>query len=397
MSCLNTPTSSTHSPTHYAVIDCETTGIGAHDRIVEVAAVLLDGRTLEVIGEFDTLVNPTRDVGPTEIHGIQSSMVSAAPVFSEIAAALSARVHGAVLVGHNLPFDVRFVASECARASVPFDPGAGICTYRLTGERLAHAVARRRIPLEGHHRALADARATAMLFRDIGKRSPYALPASMPMERPSGVARTLRREAVGAPSSTPLARLIAGGYPPSSRDAGIAYFELLDRVLADGDLSAEERSELDAAVARLGLAPAEVRKMHEAYLASIVVAAARDGVISGSERALLVTVARALGLEHSPLPAVTPLPAASGITPGMRICFTGSALGADGRPLARHELEGLAARAGCQPVATVTRRACDLLVAADADTASGKAQKARSYGIPVMAVAAFLSELGASA
>ena len=56
----------------YAVIDVETTGLHNQDRIVEIAIVTLD-QDLTVVDEFDTLVDPGRDVGPTGIHGITAS------------------------------------------------------------------------------------------------------------------------------------------------------------------------------------------------------------------------------------------------------------------------------------------------------------------------------------
>ena len=42
----------------------------------------------------------------------------------------------------------------------------------------------------------------------------------------------------------------------------------------------------------------------------------------------------------------------------------------------------------------MTKKNCDLLVAADASSSSGKARKARDYGIPVVSVAAFVEQLG---
>jgi DNA polymerase III epsilon subunit-like protein len=78
----------------FAVVDVETTGLYNSDRVVEVAVVTItaDGR---VVDEWDTLINPQRDVGPTHIHRITPSMVSAAPTFEEIAVALARRLDGA--------------------------------------------------------------------------------------------------------------------------------------------------------------------------------------------------------------------------------------------------------------------------------------------------------------
>lgn len=96
-------------------IDCETTGFGKHDRIVEFAAVEVDIDTGQVVDEIDTLINPERDVGPVDVHGVTASMVSAAPTFEEAAGALGRRLQGAVLVAHNLAFDARLLGQEFQR------------------------------------------------------------------------------------------------------------------------------------------------------------------------------------------------------------------------------------------------------------------------------------------
>lgn len=120
------------------VVDVETTGFYKTDRIVEVAAVTVD-RCGEVIDEWDTLVNPERDVGPVHVHGISATMVSVAPHFDEIAEALARRLDGAVLAAHNLAFDLRMLGRELERASARFSPGKGVCTLRLTSAKLRDA------------------------------------------------------------------------------------------------------------------------------------------------------------------------------------------------------------------------------------------------------------------
>ena len=151
----------------FVVIDCETTGLGRRDRIVEIAVLTLESGGLEPIDEYDTLINPERDVGPTGVHGITASMVEAAPVFGEVAVAVARRINGATLVAHNLHFDTRVLAYEFARLGVHLDAGAGMCTLRATGDKLCVACTRFGIPLVEQHRALADARATAELVRQV--------------------------------------------------------------------------------------------------------------------------------------------------------------------------------------------------------------------------------------
>jgi len=51
------------------VIDVETTGLfpNGHDRIIEIAAIKINPDGIRT-DQFETLVNPNRDVGPTFIH-----------------------------------------------------------------------------------------------------------------------------------------------------------------------------------------------------------------------------------------------------------------------------------------------------------------------------------------
>lgn len=159
-------------------IDCETTGLGRDDRIVEFAAVTLDPLTWEPANEYDTLINPEREEGARRLRGVTPSMLDEAPTFAEAAPALASRLRGVILIAHNLAFDARMLACEFGRLGVSFDAGAGLCTYRATRERLATACRRRGIELPGRwHRALTDARATAALAREVldrGRDGPLA-------------------------------------------------------------------------------------------------------------------------------------------------------------------------------------------------------------------------------
>lgn len=54
---------------HIAVIDVETTGLSPwrHDRVVEIAIVVMSPNGM-IETEYETLVNPNRDIGPSSIH-----------------------------------------------------------------------------------------------------------------------------------------------------------------------------------------------------------------------------------------------------------------------------------------------------------------------------------------
>lgn len=377
-----------------AVVDVETTGLYNTDRIVEVAVVVLDGGG-NVVDEYDTLVDPQRDVGPTDLHGITATMVSAAPTFEEIAAALAARLDGAVLVAHNLTFDVRMLRNEFERVGARLLPGDGLCTLETTGERLSVACERFEIPLTMAHRALCDARATAQLLMELIDEAPELPPARVEALSCPLNPRTLRREAIGGATSSVVTRLVDKGRYPTSDGAMLSYLDALDWALDDLIITEEESTHLRALSTELGLRADDVRMAHRRYFESVIAGAMKDGIITAEEHRLMNAVGTALGVEGVTIPEVTRLVAAPSAFPtGVRICFTGSAVNSNGKKIPRSDLEAAAAGLGFQPVRSVTKRSCDMLVAADPCSASGKAKKARGFGIPIMSVLQFCEKIG---
>lgn len=171
------------TPTAYAVVDVETTGFAARgrDRIVEVAVVRVapDGT---VLGEWSSLVNPHRPLGAAEVHGITEDDVAGAPSFTGIAPTLAAQLDGAVLVAHNVSFDLGFLDAEFTRTGHLFTPSATLCTMKLddhvhrTGRRrLSDCLSAVSVPAThgAAHRALADAKATADLLRHYLTHRPH--------------------------------------------------------------------------------------------------------------------------------------------------------------------------------------------------------------------------------
>lgn len=377
-----------------AVIDCETTGLSSRDRIVEIAVVVLDPTSLEVVDEYDTLVNPQRDVGPVHIHGISAAMVEAAPTFEEIAGELAARLDGSVLVAHNLPFDTRMLGGEFARLDATFAEGTGICTLRLSGTRLAVASAEHGVPLDDHHRALADARASAGLLRALRERVPSATsPAAIDGQLQRSF-RTLRRDAFALDGASVLARFIAEAEVRSG-SFDRAYLETLDWMLDDFDLDPDEWAALTLLAHRAGAGADDVAELHTRYLDAFIAASRRDGIVSDLEHATLRRLADLLDVPVTRVPEPDPRPAVDGLRAGMGVCFTGTAVDARGDSWARGRLEDVARAAGLRPVASVTRSGCDVLVAADPSSSSGKARRAREYDIPVIGVDEFLDLTGA--
>jgi DNA polymerase III subunit epsilon len=174
----------------FLVVDVETTGIGARagDRVTEVAAVLVNGGEIREV--FSSLVNPGRPIPSfiTRLTGIDDAMVRTAPRFREIAGDLAQQMVGRVFVAHNARFDWNFLSAEYDRvASAPLESltNQQLCTVRLARRFLSHlprrnldAVANHYgVAIEGRHRAMGDARATAHvlvgLLRDAERSGLY--------------------------------------------------------------------------------------------------------------------------------------------------------------------------------------------------------------------------------
>jgi DNA polymerase-3 subunit epsilon len=377
----------------YVVVDVETTGLGKADRIVEIAAVVLDGSTLEVLDEYDTLINPMRDVGPTAIHGVTASMVEAAPTFQDVAISLGNILDGRILVAHNISFDKRFVNQEFERAGAAFDAGYGICTLALTREKLAAACARRGIQISQAHRALADARATGLLLASVLSDAGDAEPIAIEGLVGDWNTMTLRRDVFPDSLQLPIVRKPRTLRFPTSDGTLMAYLDVLDSYLDDLVLTELERSSLQEFAQELGIDSARIPDLHGAYLQSVIYAAQRDGRISEFEHDTMVRIATTLNLPIDDIPDVSAVQLVPSNLEGLRVCFTGEPV-LDGRALARSVLESIAANAGLQPVSSVTKKGCDLLVAADTSSMSGKAKKAMDYGIPVMSAVEFLTAIG---
>ena len=376
------------------VVDVETTGFGRNDRIVEIAAVTLDPDSLETVDEYDTLINPERDVGPTHVHGISASMVEAAPVFREVATEVGRQLNGNVLIAHNLPFDARMLAYEFRRHDIPFDKGVGMCTLRATRQKLGFACQDRGIPLTHEHRALADVRATAELARrlrlpDHCRDTATARIGHIP--HPPNP-RTLRR-GLADRATSPMERMVSRARYPHADEAVCHYLYLLDWILDDGIIDANEQSELDRVARELGISDQVRRKAHQDYLDCIVAAAQRDGIITVAEHDLIAGVAGQLRITHTEIPAVTQSETGKPITAGSRVCFTGAVtVGSEALP--RELLERMAERSRFRCVRSVTRSGCDVLVAADVSSGSSKMRNARKWGIPVVSAADFLAACG---
>jgi len=165
----------------FVVVDLETTG-GSPTAcaITEVGAVKLQGGAS--LGTFQTLVNPGVAIPPeiTYLTGITEAMVLPAPRIEEVLPSLLEFVGNAVVVGHNVRFDLSFLRAALERAGRPRLANPSIDTCALARRLVRDEVPNCRLDtLARHfrtgwrpsHRALDDALATGDVLHALLERA----------------------------------------------------------------------------------------------------------------------------------------------------------------------------------------------------------------------------------
>lgn len=376
----------------FAVVDTETTGFGKTDRVLEIGIVLVDGN--EITQEWETLINPERDISNSNIHGITSDVVSLAPVFAEVVDEISAFLDNRVFVAHNIPFDARMLGQEFTRLNRMVDFGKGFCTLQATRSKLDVACLKYGVKNSTAHRALTDARATALILSQVFGDGYELSPVRVEGYTRGVAARTLSRSALDSSYSSgqqTLRRIVRNFEMVGMRGAQLSYMDALSSVMSDFVLTDDELRHLKEWAADLGISAEQQRQAHEDFLSMVIDAANRDCYLSDTELELISKAAATLGLEapSSPSSQVT----FNLVNAGVRVCFTGEARDDNGVEIPREVLEQRARSSGLVPVNDVTKKGCDLLVAVDKSSMSGKAKKARAHGIPVISVTEFLKSV----
>jgi DNA polymerase-3 subunit epsilon len=320
-----------------------------------------------------------------------AEVVSLAPTFNEIVDEIAYLLQGRILVAHNLPFDSRMLRAEFDRLGRHLDLGRGFCTLQATKEKLSTACLNYGISNEAAHRAVTDARATALLlgkiFREDGALVPVQIEGSSARRSTRVFARPASQKEQ-APVQMTLQRAVRHVSINGCQGSLLSYMDGLCSVLADMQLTAEERLYLNDWARELSLTKEQQAQVHQTFIESVVDAANRDSFISDRERDQIEKIAQELGVEVN-LPRSKATQAE--FMPGIRVCFTGQVIDSQGNELSREELHSKALALGYIPVESVTKKKCDLVVAADKSSMSGKAKKARDYGISVISVQEFLA------
>lgn len=153
-------------PRDYVALDLETTGlVPAYDDIIEIALVRVkDGNPIET---YQTLVNPGYEIDDfiVDLTGITNEMLASAPTLMEVLTEAASFIGDAIIVGHNVHFDVNFLYDALAQYLNSPLVNDVYDTLRLSRRLFPDAADHRLdtmltifgISSDQHHRALADA------------------------------------------------------------------------------------------------------------------------------------------------------------------------------------------------------------------------------------------------
>jgi DNA polymerase III epsilon subunit family exonuclease len=160
-----------------AFVDVETTGASAEwgDRVIEIGIVRMEaGRR---VAEYQQLLDPSRRIGPgiVALTGICQQMVDGQPKFADQLPRVVELLSGAIVLGHNVRFDLSFLSAEFRRCGKEMTDQLGavpvLDTVRIARRRFGRGgnglqILSRRLGIEpvSAHRALADAQTTALVF-----------------------------------------------------------------------------------------------------------------------------------------------------------------------------------------------------------------------------------------
>jgi len=169
----------------FVVLDLETSGAAPSKGagITEIGAIKV--RRGEIIGEFQSLVNPQHGLPDfiTSLTGITDSMLAGAPTIDSLLPIFLEFLgshHETVLVAHNAPFDLGFLKAAAATHGFLWPEytvldTARMARYVLERDEVANCKLSTLAPFFGattspNHRALDDARATVDVLRGIIER-----------------------------------------------------------------------------------------------------------------------------------------------------------------------------------------------------------------------------------
>jgi DNA polymerase III epsilon subunit family exonuclease len=163
-----------------AIVDVETTGVSADlgDRVIEIGIARIECGRIAV--QYEQLIDPQRHIsaGVSALTGITQQMVAGQPTFKQALESICPLLKNAVVVGHNVRFDLWFLHREFRRCVLDIckelNDAHVMDTVRIARRRFGRGgnglqMLCRRLGYEppAAHRALADAITTFHVFEKM--------------------------------------------------------------------------------------------------------------------------------------------------------------------------------------------------------------------------------------
>ncbi len=342
------------------------TDAGEYGRLLELSVAL--ERSAGEMLQVSTLINPMRDMS-TSPSGLSPSEVTLAPTIEELRALLAVLLDGFVVT----TFGASRVLDQIGWSDSVVDEGVWI-DARDFDIRPESEVLESSIQTAGD---LADrARLLAGTCSDAGLGAPVSniglrLLAGLTLQARSGTAAINGAIEHWFASQSLESRILKIAMVASD-PADIALLR------GDPDFVANE---------------SEYKELASSALDRLINAAQRDNRLSETEGVRIDAFAQAFGIAYRRTDFESPESDELTLRPGLRVCLTGSPANDSDQRLKKPALREVLKHNGMTETGSVTRSGCDLLVALDASSMSGKAKQARKFGIPVVSSEEFLRRI----
>lgn len=163
-------------PNDYVVVDLETTGLDYHwDNIIEIAAIRFrNGKEIE---RYEQLVSIDRELPSfiTTLTGITAEMLQGCPRIDQVIKDLSVFLGSDIIIGHNVNFDMRFLATAYAKHLGIELSNSCVDTMRIARKvlpelqryKLKDLATHYKIAYDGAHRSGVDCEITNICYRHL--------------------------------------------------------------------------------------------------------------------------------------------------------------------------------------------------------------------------------------
>ena len=399
----------------FTLIDLETTGLfpSKYDKITEISLKKVN-KNGELIDKYTTLVNPERDLGPTSLHKISNLDINNAPKFDEIYSYILWFINETCLIGHNVSFDVKFLNHQLNQqnSEVEILEENTLCTLKFAStkkipRKLEGIQQLLRGNVDSLHSADNDTEIIKEMFihLDLGKwidKQDFKL-LNLSILSPDEKIEVNRGEGIKTLNGF-FEKLI---FESSKRSKDFEnyelnkYAELVERAVEDKIVNSSEINELQEFINDNLISSEDANYVNKELFKNYCAIAYSDFVITEDEKAELKVLSKLLSIKNEDYHETLSTVISEEIKPketnenfsGMSVCFSGDInVSSNNISYTRKEIEQIAIGSGLELKSGVSKK-LDLLVVADTQTQSGKARKARGYGIRIISGSDFLNKL----